>query len=133
MDNLYAEEIISHYEHPHNKGKIENASASFHAYNPLCGDELTIYVKINGHKIEDIKFEGNGCAVCIASASKLTDDVKGKDIGEVEKMDAKDTIRILGIDPGPARIKCATLSLKTLLFALYGYENKKATDAANKL
>jgi SUF system NifU family Fe-S assembly protein len=76
--DLYAEEIISHYEHPHNRGEIKNPSISVHEYNPTCGDDITIYLDIEKDKIKDVKFSGVGCAISIASASMLTDFVKGK-------------------------------------------------------
>lgn len=123
--DMYAEEIISHYEHPHNKGVLEKPSVSFHNFNPTCGDDLTMYLKIKDNKIDDVKFSGAGCAISMASASMLTDFVKGKSLKEVETMGVKNIIDILGIDPGPARLKCATLSLRTLKEAMFVYEHRE--------
>ncbi|MCL4373555.1 MAG: SUF system NifU family Fe-S cluster assembly protein [Candidatus Marsarchaeota archaeon] len=123
--DMYAEEIISHYEHPHNKGKIENASASIHEHNMVCGDDITVYVKIKGNKVDDIKFDGSGCAISTASASMLTDFAKGKSISELEKMGVSDMIGLIGVDPGPARLHCATISLKALKEALFMYAHKE--------
>ncbi len=109
---IYAEEIISHYEHPHNKRRMESPSFSFRDYNPVCGDDITIYMKTDGATITDVAFEGVGCAISIGSASMLTDTLKGKKISELEKMGPKDVIEMLGIDPGPVRMKCASLSLR---------------------
>jgi len=132
--DLYAEEIISHYEHPHNKGTIENPSASFHNYNPVCGDDLTIYLKVDkSGKIEDIKFIGSGCAISMASASMFTDFVKGKTLNEVERMGVKTIVDVLGIDPGPARLKCATLSLRTVKEATFLYEHKPVNPETKEL
>ena len=84
--NIYAEEIVAHYEHPHNKGKMANASTSFHEYNPTCGDDITVYMSIKDGKVSDVKFDGSGCAISMASASMLTDEIKGKSLQEVEKL-----------------------------------------------
>jgi nitrogen fixation NifU-like protein len=118
---IYAEEIISHYEHPHNKKKMENPSVTFRDYNPLCGDEITVYIKTDGKVVEEMTFDGEGCAISIGSASMLTDFLKEKTLKEVSRMGPKDVIEMLGIDPGPARLKCATLSLKAVQKALGVY------------
>lgn len=123
--DIYAEEIIAHYERPHNKGEIKNPSAKMHENNPLCGDDVTIYLSIENNKITDAKFTGAGCAISIASASKLTDFIKGKSVAEVERMGLPTIIELLGIDPGPARIKCATLPLKAAKEAGFLYQHKE--------
>ncbi len=130
MMDLYAEEIISHYEHPHNKGRIENPSAKMHEHNALCGDDITIYLKIKNDVVEDAKFDGMGCAIDTASASMLTDYIKGRRVEEVEKIGLEDLLRIIGIDPGPARMHCATLPLKAVKEALFMYKNKTARPKA---
>jgi nitrogen fixation protein NifU and related proteins len=129
--DLYAEEIIAHYEKPHNKGEIKDASISVHENNPLCGDDMTIYLKINNDIITDVKFSGSGCAISTASASMLTDFIKGKNLKEIETMGLDTIIDLIGIDPGPARLKCATLSLKTLKEAMFLYQHK-AIDKKTK-
>ncbi|HUC38648.1 MAG TPA: SUF system NifU family Fe-S cluster assembly protein [Candidatus Acidoferrum sp.] len=124
--DIYVEEIISHYEHPHNKGKMEGSDADFHEDNPLCGDTLTIHIKVKSGKISDISFEGSGCAVSQAAASMLTDHVKGMQLDEVKKIGYDGVKEMLGIDPGPARMSCATLAIKTLTGAIFVYEHKKS-------
>ncbi|MDE1865635.1 MAG: SUF system NifU family Fe-S cluster assembly protein [Candidatus Micrarchaeota archaeon] len=131
--NIYAEEIISHYEHPHNKGKIANASVDFHEYNPTCGDDITVYLDIRDGKVRDAKFDGQGCAISMASASMLTDEIKGKSMAELEKTGVKELIELIGIDPGPARLKCATLSLKAIKKALFLYQHKEVDDSTKEL
>jgi nitrogen fixation NifU-like protein len=131
--DLYAEEIISHYEHPHNKGEIKNPSISVHEYNPTCGDDITVYLDIEKDKIKDVKFSGVGCAISIASASMLTDFVKGKSLKEVESMGLPTVIELLGIDPGPARLKCATLSLRTVKEAAFMYQHKEVDKSTKEL
>jgi len=131
--DMYAEEIISHYEHPHNKGELKDANVSMHEYNPLCGDDLTMYLKIKDGKIEDVKFKGTGCAISMASASMLTDFIKGKSISDIERMGLPTIIELLGIDPGPARLKCATLSLRTVKEAAFLYQHKEIDRATKDL
>jgi len=131
--NIYAEEIISHYEHPHNKGKIAKPSTSFHEYNPTCGDDITVYMSVKGGKVDDVKFDGNGCAISMAAASMLTDEINGKSLEDVERLGVQDLIDLIGIDPGPARLKCATLSLKTIKKALFIYQHKEVDDKTNEL
>ncbi len=131
--DLYAEELVSHYEHPHNKGKLASADAELHEYNPVCGDDITIYIKIKDKKIEDIKFDGRGCAISVGAASMLTDFTKGKTLAEVEKMGFNTIVDLLGIDPGPARAKCATIALKALKGAVFAYEHKTVDDATKSL
>jgi nitrogen fixation NifU-like protein len=99
----------------------------------LCGDDLTIYLKINKNKIEDVKFDGSGCAISMASASMLTDFIKGKSLADVEKMGLDTIIELIGIDPGPARLKCATLSLKTVKEATFLYQHKEVDRSTKEL
>lgn len=122
--DIYAEEIIAHYEKPHNKGEISDPSTSMHENNPLCGDDITVYLNIKDNIITDVKFDGSGCAISMASASMLTDFIKGKSLSDIEEMGLKTIIDLLGIDPGPARLKCATLSLKTVKEACFKYQHK---------
>ena len=126
--DLYAEDIIMYYEHPHNKGAMKDASVSMHNENALCGDSITMRLKIKNRIVEDVKFEGDGCAISVASASMLTDFVKGKSLEEIERMNVKSVFKIIGFNPGPARLKCATLSLRTLKEAAFAYQHK-AVDA----
>jgi nitrogen fixation NifU-like protein len=131
--NLYAEEIVAQYEHPHNKGKLENESISMRNQNMLCGDDVTMHLKITGNRITDIKFEGAGCAISIATASMLTDSVKGKALKDIEGMGVQSVFKLLGFDPGPARLKCATLPLRALKEAVFAYQHKKVDAETQKL
>lgn len=124
--DLYVEEIISHYEHPYNKRKMEKSDADFKEDNPLCGDVLIMHIKIDNGRISDISFEGNGCAISQAAASILTDHVKGMKIQDVKKIDYEKIKELIGIDPGPARMNCATLAIKTLDGAIFVFEHKKS-------
>lgn len=131
--DIYAEEIIAHYEMPHNKGEIKDPSISMHENNPLCGDDITMYLTIENDKVKDVKFKGTGCAISMASASMLTDFIKGKSLDEIEKMGLDTIIELIGINPGPARLKCATLSLKTLKEAEFLYRHKEVDSETKKL
>ena len=112
--DIYAEELIHNYEHPSNKRKMEDASMSMLTENVSCGDVITVYVKLNGNKIEDVSFDGNGCVISMGSASMLTEELKGKTLEELERMKYQDLLKIINIDPGLARMHCATLSLRAM-------------------
>lgn len=131
--DLYAEEIVSHYEHPHNFGIMKDADASFHENNVSCGDDMTLYLKLKDGLVTDAKFSGTGCAMNIASASMLTDFVKGKSLKDIEGMGVGTVKGIVGIDPGPVRLKCATLSLRALKEAAFIYEHKEVDRATKEL
>lgn len=131
--DIYAEELISNYEHPHNKGKINGPDAEMHEYNPICGDDITLYLRIKNDKVEEVKFDGKGCAISIGVASMLTDSIKGKRLEDIDAMGFKDIVNILGIDPGPARAKCASISLKALKKAIFLYQHKTVDRDTEKL
>ncbi len=131
--DIYAEEMISHYEHPHNKRKMEKPSVELHENNPLCGDDITVYCLVEGNVVRDVSFDGDGCAISIGTASMLTDFAKGKGLDEIEKMNFDTIKELIGIDPGPARIKCATLALKTLKGCAFLYQHKEIDKATKEL
>lgn len=116
--DMYQEEILDHYRHPHHHGKLENAHRVQAEHNPLCGDKLTFYIKIENEKIVDVSFEGEGCAISQAAASMLTDDIIGKPVDWVKTLQKEHVIDLLGIDLGPTRLKCALLSLQGITHAL---------------
>lgn len=119
-DSLYREFIIDHYQNPRNFGELKDADSSSYDYNPTCGDELKIQLKTEKGKIKEIKFSGRGCAISIAAASMLTEEMKGRPLEEISRLDKDHIIAMLGIDISPARIKCATLGMVVL---------KKAADS----
>ena len=118
MDDLYRDYILEHYRKPHNFGIIEQPDARYEGANPLCGDRITMMISIADGKVSDVAFTGRGCAISQASASLLTDEIRGKDVAEVEKMTPDDVLDLLGIEISPARLKCALLSLDTVSHAL---------------
>ena len=120
---MYQENILDHYKNPRNFGKIENASVHHHEYNPLCGDEIEMFLVLDeNRKVVDVKFNGHGCAISQASASMLTEQIKGKNIDELKKMTKENILEMLGIPISPVRLKCALLSLDTLKNSILIFE-----------
>jgi len=131
MDDLYRDEILEHYREPHNFGTLDAPDASFEGHNPLCGDRITMMLIVDGEgNVSDVAFSGRGCAISQASASMLTDEVKGRPVSEVKDMTNQDILDLLGIEISPARLKCALLSLSTLQSALDERGDKEATTEA---
>ena len=137
LGELYREVILDHTKHPRNKGVVPDADRKAEGYNPLCGDRVTLYVKLDGDRIKEIHFEGSGCAISTASVSILTEALKGKTKNEVKvlfekfhtlvtsdvglKTDTSDLGKLAvfeGVREFPMRVKCATLSWHTLKAAL---------------
>ena len=141
LKELYQEIILDHGKNPRNKGKCEGYTNDAKAHNPLCGDKVHIFLKLNNEKlVEDLSFEGEGCAISLASASILTELTKGKDLSFIKKLsedflnmiknktkitlnsltdDQVTTITSLsGVQEFPMRVKCATMAWHTLLSAV---------------
>jgi nitrogen fixation NifU-like protein len=121
FDQLYREVILDHYKNPRGHGLIENADAQADGQNPLCGDEVSIYVAFgdDGDTIEEVKFSGRGCAISQAATSMLTEMVKGRSATEVATLPRDALLEEIGIPLTPVRLKCALLGLSTLKLALH--------------
>ena len=130
MDDLYRDYILEHYRRPHNFGVLESPSASFEGANPLCGDRITLMLGIQDGVVEEVAFTGRGCAISQASASLLTDEIKGKRLIEVADFAATDLLDLLGIEISPARLKCAMLSFDSLQHLLDDIGAKPLTKDA---
>ena len=130
MDDLYRDYILEHYRRPHNFGVIEDPSASYEGANPLCGDRITMMLGVSDGVVDRVAFTGRGCAISQASASLLTDEIKGKPLADVAGFRADDLLDLLGIEISPARLKCAMLSLDTLKEALGELDVPKAKAEA---
>ena len=147
LTDLYQQVILDHNRRPRNYGKLEGANRHAEGFNPICGDHLTLYVRLNGDVIDDLRFEGEGCAISKASASLMTEGLKGKTTAEAEALfermhalltgdgDAEAQAAELGklavfsgVREFPARVKCASLSWHALHSALEGDESPVSTE-----
>ena len=140
LKDLYRDVIVDHNRHPQNFREIPDADRRADGFNPLCGDKLTVYVKLDGDRIADVSFNGSGCAISVASASLLTESVKGKSVAEAEGLfsqmhqlltrdDAAVDVpglgklaALSGVREFPARVKCASLCWHTLDAALHSQD-----------
>jgi nitrogen fixation NifU-like protein len=131
MDNLYRDFILEHYRAPHNKGVLEPHDLHFADSNPTCGDELSMTIQLDddNERVTDVAFDGRGCAISQASASILTDELRGMSLAELKGIDPKDVLEALGVPIGPARLKCALLSYKVLQGAVIGAEARWPDEA----
>jgi len=118
-DELYREIILDHYKNPRGHGVIEGADAQAEGQNPLCGDEVSIFVSFDGDTIEDVKFSGRGCAISQAATSMLMEMVKGRTAAQVAGMSKDELLEEVGIPLTPVRLKCALLGLGVLKVALH--------------
>ena len=114
MDDLYRDYILEHYRRPHNFGVLDQPTATFEGSNPLCGDRITMQLHVDDGVVTSVGFTGRGCAISQASASLLTDEIKGRPVGDVAAFAATDLLDLLGIEISPARLKCAMLSFDSL-------------------
>ena len=121
LEQMYREVILDHYKSPRGHGLIEDADAQAEGQNPLCGDEVSIYVAFDddGDTIDEVKFSGRGCAISQAATSMLTEMVQGKTATEVATLDKDELLDEIGIPLTPVRLKCAMLGLTTLKVALH--------------
>jgi nitrogen fixation protein NifU and related proteins len=121
FDDLYREVILDHYKNPRGHGVIEHADAEAEGQNPLCGDEVSIYVAFgeDGETIDEVKFSGRGCAISQAATSMLMEMAKGRKATEVAALDKEQLLDEIGIPLTPVRLKCAMLGLTTLKVALH--------------
>jgi nitrogen fixation NifU-like protein len=146
LRELYQDVILDHNRSPRNKGRLEDATGSAEGYNPLCGDQVRVTLRTDNGRIEAVAFEGAGCAVSTASASLMTEAIKGKTLDEVERLfhefqemvtetgepedheDLGDLQVLAGVRAYPVRIKCATLPWHTLHAALQGEGKPVSTE-----
>ena len=137
LKELYRDVILDHNKRPRNFGRLEAPACSAHGHNPLCGDQLTVYALLDGEQVRDLRFEGAGCAISVASASLMTEAVKGKSRAEVAHLfdlvhnlltrpdapapaELGKLAALSGVRDFPARVKCASLCWHTLNAALAG-------------
>ena len=127
MDDFYRELILDHYKNPLHSGQMENGDFSFEDENPLCGDFIHIDLSMdNDGRVRDAVFHGHGCAISMASADLLLENIRGKTLEEVKNISKQDILDLLGIELSPVRLKCALLPLKVVKAAVY--QLKEAND-----
>jgi len=148
LRDLYQETILDHYKRPRNFGPLAGADRQAKGHNPLCGDEIDVFVKLDGDRVREVAFQGSGCAISTASASLMTEAVKGKSLGEAERL-FREFHEMLTGDPSreaeagaelgklavfagvreyPVRVKCATLAWHTLHAALADRRERVTTE-----
>ena len=115
---LYTEELLEHYRYPQNFKSLQNPTHQITLQNPLCGDVITLYLRAEGDIVKEASFEGKGCAISTASASLMTEYFKGKSVKMLRKMDNKSTMKIVGIEISPGRLKCLLLPFEAFKKAL---------------
>lgn len=123
--DLYKEELLEHYRSPQNYGKLHDADVAYHDFNPVCGDEIEVYLKMDGSALKDIKFTGKGCAISQAAASIVTEHLKGKKPDDAKKMTKEEMLGLLPIEVSHLRIKCALLAMKAIQKAIIRYQGGK--------
>ena len=125
MDDLYREQILEHHRTPHNFGQLAEPTISVDGRNPSCGDLITMQLQLDAEGlITDVAFSGRGCAISQASASLLTDELRGKRAEEITALGSPYVMELLGVEVGPSRIHCALLGLETTQKAIATWRNK---------
>jgi len=121
VDAMYREHILDHSQNPRNYGTLEEpVSIRREEYNPLCGDRLTVEMRVEGDTVTAVRFHGHGCAISQAAMSMLSEEMVGKSVDEVKQISKEDLLDMLGIPISPVRLKCALLSLKAVKAGVYG-------------
>ncbi len=120
MDDLYRDYILDHYKRPRNFGELQPHDLEGHEHNPLCGDELGVQIRVSDGRIEDLRFQGHGCAISQAAASIASEELIGMKFDEVGSLGADWAIELLGIPVSATRRKCALLGLKVVRGAVCG-------------
>ena len=123
-EDMYKEELLEHYREPQNYGKIEDADVQYRDFNPVCGDEVEIFINVQANKVDGIKFTGKGCAISQAAASIVTEHIKGMKVDEVKTFTNEKMLELLPIEVSNLRIKCALLALKAIQKGLHGVKNE---------
>lgn len=123
--DMYREELLEHYRNPRNRGKIENADATHHDFNYMCGDEIEIFIRINGEKADEVKFSGTGCAISQAAASIFTEHARGMKLKDIMAMGSDEMLGLLPFKVSHLRMKCGLLAMKATQRAIIKRESDR--------
>ncbi len=129
LDDLYREQIIDRYKRPRFRGRLDDADARYEDENPLCGDHIVVYLKFDPQGRAQARFEGQGCAISMASADLLMEYIQGKTAAELRGVTKEDLLGLVGLQLSPSRLKCALLPYKAFKAALYGLNAAPTTEA----
>jgi nitrogen fixation NifU-like protein len=131
--DMYQEKILEHYRKPRNFGHLDHVDTSGKEANPLCGDNITVELLLDEtrSKVMDVRFSGEGCAISVASASMLSQEIKGKTLKELSQLTQKDIEKLIAVPLSPVRIKCALTPLAALNHALDGIGAPRASEPKN--
>lgn len=134
MSSIYSEIILDYYRHPRNKGSLAHPQVQAKDTNPLCGDVIEIQMELDkSDNVKDVRFNGHGCAISQASASMLTELVKGKTLDDVRKISKDEILSLIGGQLSAVRLKCALLSLKVLKTGIYSYLGSSSNEDLSSL
>jgi nitrogen fixation NifU-like protein len=117
---MYTDRLLDHYQHPRNKGHLDNPSLSAEEYNPLCGDRVAIELRVEEGQIVEARFDGRGCALCLGAASILTEMIQGRTLADLESLGQEEFLAELEAPIRPARVKCALLPWIAFRRAAFG-------------
>lgn len=130
LDELYDDHILDHYESPYHKGRLAGASCSHSDRNPICGDQVTLQLRLDGDKVAECFFDGKGCAISQAAASILCEAVEGKSLTDLRALQAKDMLSLLKVPLTASRQKCGLLAFKVLKTLLYQQDQPASAPMA---
>ena len=126
--SFYRENIMDHYRNPRHRGQLPHPTASSEEFNPLCGDKIRMDLSIEGDRLADARFDGQGCAISQAAASMLLEEVVGKEVEEIVAFTRDDLFELIGVPLSPARMKCALLSLGVLRAGIYDATGQRPAE-----
>jgi len=127
--DLYGEIILDHFKHPRHAGEIADAQISGEDSNPVCGDKVKIWLKLDGERVEDFAFKGDGCAISVASTSIVGETLKGMTLDGLEKLENDQVYEMIGVPISPGRVKCALLGITCIKKAIKLYKAEHAKES----
>jgi len=132
VEDLYREHILDHYGNPRNQGRLEDADISCEWDNPVCGDTVRLDLRLTDGRVSEVRFDGQGCIISMASASMFTEEIRGKTVEELQALRDEDVFEMLGVPLGPSRANCGLLPLRVLREGLAHLEETRKHHAMRK-